>query len=188
MARKATARKRTGRGQSERKLRSSRSSPKAIPAGDQRSATVTGATTDRPGRPGPVVVAVLNSNQDVLRLIRSTLQDEGYAVVTEHIISFRDGDANLTRFLRTHHPSVVLYDLAPPYQENWNFLQLLCKIPEIAAIPMVLTTVNKRALENTVGKTNAFEFLGTRDNLGPVVAEINRSVRLRRRSGIDGEG
>jgi hypothetical protein len=53
---------------------------------------------------------------------------------------------------------------------------------------MVLTTVNKGALENAVGKTNAFELPGTRDNLAPVVAEINRSVRLRRRSRIDGDG
>jgi CheY-like chemotaxis protein len=187
MARKVTGRKRPVRPPSERKPRQSRTSSKAIPARDQR-AEATGVTTDRPGRAGPVVVAVLNSNQDVLRLIRSTLQDEGYAVVTEHIISFREGEANLTRFLMTHHPSVVVYDLAPPYQENWNFLQLFCKIPEIAAIPMVLTTVNKAALENTVGKTNAFEILGTRDNLGPVVAEINRSVRLRRRSRIDDGG
>src|SRR4051812_26932487 len=43
------------------------------------------------------------------------------------------------------------------YQENWNFLQLLCKIPELAAIPMVFTTVNKAALENAVGSTKAFE-------------------------------
>jgi hypothetical protein len=40
------------------------------------------------------------------------LQDEGYALVMEHIVSFRDDEANLTRFLITHQPSVVLYDLA----------------------------------------------------------------------------
>jgi hypothetical protein len=38
---------------------------------------------------------------------------------------------------------------APPYQENWNFLQLLCRIPAVASMPMVLTTVNKAALEKS---------------------------------------
>jgi hypothetical protein len=40
-----------------------------------------------------------------------------------------------------------------------------------------LTTVNQVALENIVGKTSAFEILGTRDNLAPIVAEINQRVR-----------
>src|SRR5262245_30634722 len=134
----------------------------------------------RPARSnGPSVVAVLNSNQDVLRLIRSTLQDEGYAVVTEHIAKFREGDKDLTRFLTKHHPSVVAYDLAPPYLENWNFLDLLRRTPQLASIPMVLTTVNKAALDRIVGETDAFEILGTHDNLAPVIAEINRSARPR---------
>ena len=128
----------------------------------------------------PVVVAVLNSNQDVLRLIHDVLQDEGYTVVTDHIHSFKDGDANLIDFLSKHRPSLLLYDLAPPYQENWNFLQLLCRVPAVASLPMVLTTVNKAALEKVVGETDAFEILGTHDNLAPVVEAINRSLRSRR--------
>ena len=129
---------------------------------------------------GSQVVAVLNSNQDVLRLIRDVLQDEGYAVVTDHIHSFKDGDENLVDFLTKHRPALLLYDLAPPYQENWNFLQLLCRIPEVSSLPMVLTTVNKAALEAVVGKTEAFEILGTHDNLVPVVDAINRASHSRR--------
>lgn len=125
-------------------------------------------------------MAVFNSNQDVLRLIRTALEDEGYGVVTEHIVHFRDGDADLIDFLATYRPSLLLYDLAPPYQENWNFLQLLQRIPEVSSLPMVLTTVNKAALEKTVGRTDAFEILGTLDNLAPVVDAVNRSIRARR--------
>jgi len=126
------------------------------------------------------VIAVLNSNQDVLRLIHDVLQDEGYAVVTDHIHNFKDGDENLIDFLTKHRPALLLYDLAPPYQENWNFLQLLCRIPEVSSLPMVLTTVNKNALETVVGKTDAFEILGTHDNLVPVVEAINRALHSRR--------
>jgi CheY-like chemotaxis protein len=129
---------------------------------------------------GPVIIAVLNSNQDVLRLIRSTLEDEGYTVATEHIISFRNGDVDLVQFMTDHWPAVVVYDLAPPYKENWNFLRLVRRIPEFTTVPLVLTTVNKAALEQAVGETDAFELIGTRDNLAPVIERINRIVRPRR--------
>jgi hypothetical protein len=45
---------------------------------------------------------------------------------------------------------------------------------------MVLTTVNKAALDKVVGETKAFEILGTHDNLAPVVDHINRMLRPRR--------
>jgi CheY-like chemotaxis protein len=153
---------------------------KRQPTGARSDAAVSTTVSDRPSAGAPFVVAVLNSNQDVLRLIRSVLEDEGYTVATEHIASFKEGHANLAQFLLNHRPAVVVYDVAPPYKENWNFLQLLCKIPQVAAIPMVLTTVNKWALESVVGKTQVYEILGTRDNLAPLIEEINRSVRARR--------
>jgi CheY-like chemotaxis protein len=148
----------------------------SVPAPGNAGADVIGT----PNRGVPVGVAVLNSNQDVLRLIRSVLEDEGYAVSTEHIVNIKSGETNLAQFLLNHRPSVLIYDIAPPYKENWNFLQLLCDIPQIAAVPMVITTVNKAALENAVGKTTAFEIVGTRDNLAPLIAEVNRLVRALR--------
>ena len=167
--------KKPKRHDSERRRSRVRNRPKIGPA--VAHAVMTPETTAWGSRPGPRVVAVLNSNQDVLRLVHDVLQDEGYAVVTDHIHTFKDGDANLVDFLRKHRPALILYDLAPPYQENWNFLQLLCRIPEVSSIPMVLTTVNKAALETVVGETDAFEILGTHDNLAPVVDAINQSVR-----------
>jgi CheY-like chemotaxis protein len=152
------------------------------PTGARPGTPVTTPASNVPSPGASFVVAVLNSNQDVLRLIRSVLEDEGYTVATEHIMNFREGQANLTQFLLNHRPDLLVYDVAPPYKENWNFLQLLRKIPEVAAISMVLTTVNKKALENFVGKTNAFEILGTRDNLAPLIENINRSVRSRHTS------
>jgi len=152
--------------------------PKIAPAGALR--VMSPRTTSGESPPGSPVVVVLNSNQDVLRVIHDVLQDEGYAIVTDHIHTFKDGDENLVDFLRKHRPALLLYDLAPPYQENWNFLQLLCRIPEVSSIPMVLTTVNKAALETVVGKTEAFEILGTHDNLATVVDAINRSLRSQR--------
>lgn len=177
MAKEGKARNTRRRG-SERARARNRTRPKIAPGGAHYAMAPqdTGGTSPQPS---PVVV-VLNSNQDVLRIVHDVLQDEGYAVVTDHIHTFKDGDANLVDFLRKHQPALLLYDLAPPYQENWNFLQLLCRIPEVSSIPMVLTTVNKAALDKVVGETKAFEILGTHDNLAPVVDHINRMLRPRR--------
>jgi CheY-like chemotaxis protein len=149
-----------------------------VPGRGERPQTTAGSSRK------PCVIAVLNSNQDVLRVIREALEDEGYLVATKHIVDFKEGLANLGQFLNEHQPSAMIYDLAPPYQENWNFLQLVQQIPDVAAIPTVLTTVNKAALDHTVGRTEAFEILGTRDNLAPMIERVNqvvRHTRLRRR-------
>lgn len=137
--------------------------------------------TDHRNRGAAPVIAILNSSEDVVRLIRSVLEDEGYTVATEHIEKIREGMVDLRQFLSNYRPNLILYDLAPPYKENWTFLQLLREIPDFVDIPLVLTTVNKRALESFVGQTQAFEVLGTRDNLAPLVEEINRSVRAQTR-------
>jgi CheY-like chemotaxis protein len=173
-------RKTTGVSHARRsRRRDSRRKPKAALVSARSVDAVETTASDLPRARAPVVVAVLNSNQDVLRLIRSTLEDEGYTVATAHIISFKEGEANLAQFLSNHRPAVIVYDVAPPYKENWNFLQLLREIPQVADIPMVLTTVNKAALEDVVGSTDAFEILGTRDNLAPLVDGVNRSARSR---------
>jgi hypothetical protein len=68
-----------------------------IPA--RSSAAAATAATERPNHGAHFVVAVLNSNQDVLRLICSALEDEG-------------------QFLLNHQPVVFIYDVARPYKEN----------------------------------------------------------------------
>jgi CheY-like chemotaxis protein len=177
MTKKRGSRKPTARSSKRTRTRV-RHRPKIAPAGAHAAMAPRRTSDESLSR--SAVIAVLNSNQDVLRLIHDVLQDEGYAVVTDHIHTFKDGDENLVDFLAKHRPALLLYDLAPPYQENWNFLQLLRRIPEVSSLPMVLTTVNKAALETIVGKTDAFEILGTHDNLAPVVEAINRALDSRR--------
>jgi hypothetical protein len=103
---------------------------KRTPERAERNRSSTASPTRKPS-----VVAVLNSNQDVVRILRDVLED------------------------------------------NWTFLQLVRQIPAMSKCPLVLTTVNKAALEHLVGTTDAFEVLGTRDDLAPLVESINRIVR-----------
>lgn len=125
----------------------------------------------------PSVIAVINSNDDLVRIVREMLEDEGYTVATIHISEIRKGEGSLLRFLADHDPSVLIYDIAPPYRENWTFLQLLQRVPEFSNRSVVVTTVNKTALEAQVGAVVVFEIVGTRDNFAPVLNAVNDAVK-----------
>jgi response regulator RpfG family c-di-GMP phosphodiesterase len=112
-----------------------------------------------PDQSGPVV-AVINTNDDLVQSLRKVLVDEGYYVVTGHIADLKSGRQDFSEFLNAHRPSAVIYDIAVPYEDNWTFLQTLLKLPETAEPIFVITTVNKRVLEERVGKTDAIEIKG----------------------------
>ena len=124
------------------------------------------------------MVAVVNSNDDLVEVLKSTVEHEGFAVVTAHIRDFRLGHESFAAFLRTHKPSVVIYDIAIPYEENWAFLQTLRALPQAQQTDFVITTVNLRVLTARIGPNEAIELQGGHtDDLDPVVDAIRRLVR-----------
>jgi CheY-like chemotaxis protein len=128
----------------------------------------------------PRVVAVINSNEDLVRIVREALEDDGYTVATAHIAHIKQGQEDLLRFLEQHEPDVVVWDLAPPYSENWTFLQTLRAIPQFGQRALVLTTVNAAALKAEVPDVKALELRGRRDDLGPLMVEVGAVFRRRR--------
>jgi CheY-like chemotaxis protein len=125
------------------------------------------------------VVAVINSNDDLVALLREVLEDDGLQVVTTHIRQIKSGQEDLPRFLREHDPDAIVYDLAPPYPENWKFLRLLRDT--FGARPVVLTTVNRKALTRAVGRVDAHEVEGRRTDLSRVVRAVLDELKSARR-------
>ena len=66
-------------------------------------------------------IAVLNSNQDVVEMLRTVMEQAGFNTVTTHVPDIKRGEEDFLSFLRKHDPAVIVYDIAPPYRENWNF-------------------------------------------------------------------
>jgi CheY-like chemotaxis protein len=128
----------------------------------------------------PRVVAVINSNEDLVRIVREALEDDGYTVATAHIAHIKQGQEDLLLFLDQHEPDVVVWDLAPPYSENWTFLQTLRAIPQFARRALVLTTVNSAALKAEVPDVQAQELRGRRDDLGPLLSAVGAVFKRRR--------
>jgi CheY-like chemotaxis protein len=124
------------------------------------------------------VVAVINTSDDLVMAVRERLIDEGFEVVVGHIQDIKSGRMDFPGFIRAHRPAAVVYDVAIPYEDNWTFLNMLRALPETADLAFLITTVNKRVLEQRVGNTNAIELVGGHaDDLEPLVEALHKLVK-----------
>jgi DNA-binding NtrC family response regulator len=127
-------------------------------------------TTQRP------TIAIINTSQEVIELLRDMFEDEGFMPVTAYALEFKRGKRDLEAFFAKHQPQAVLYDIAIPYQENWTFFRdevLTCGLPEDC---FIVTSTNKAVLEKLVGPTNVIELIGRPFDLEAIVASVRRVV------------
>lgn len=128
---------------------------------------------------GPYVAAVINTTPDTVDLLKDALEQAGLLVVTGYTHDIRDGTLNLQSFLATHSPDVIVYDLAPPYDRNWAFLQHL-RNTALSGYRFVLTTTNRRYVEGLVGRDERiYEVVGKAEDLDPIVQAVREAVRAR---------
>jgi DNA-binding NtrC family response regulator len=122
-------------------------------------------------------VAVINSNEDTVEMLRQALQHSGFtSVVTAHIHDFKTGIADFPKFVTLHDPLVFVYDIAIPYDQNWTFLRLLLDSEQMRGRKVVLTTTNKKRLEEMVGPTDAFEIVGKPYDIDQIVSAVKAAL------------
>ena len=127
--------------------------------------------------PEPNVVAIINSNEDIVEAIRLILGDAGFVTVGAHLVDFKKGRQDLVAFLQEHNPRVIVLDIAPPYEENWNFFQLIKNTLAAEGRQFVLTTTNKKILEDLVGKTSTIELIGKPFDLDEIVKAVQKMMK-----------
>ena len=121
-------------------------------------------------------VAVINSNSDTVELLRVALQQAGFQSVTGHIEDIKRGVLDFSRFLAEHDPRAVIYDIPPPYDQNWKFLQLLRTTDAMRDRVVVVTTTHKAHLEELVGPTDAIEIVGKPYDLDQIIGAVRRGL------------
>ncbi|PIT88945.1 MAG: hypothetical protein COU27_02950 [Candidatus Levybacteria bacterium CG10_big_fil_rev_8_21_14_0_10_36_7] len=121
-------------------------------------------------------VAVINSNDDIVESISMLLADSGYIPVSGHIYTFRRGQKDVLEFFQKHKPAAVIWDIAPPYESNWNFLQLIRKHEITEGIPFVITTTNKKELGKIAGEGNFIEILGKPEDMSYIVENLKKVI------------
>jgi CheY-like chemotaxis protein len=128
----------------------------------------------------PVVVAIVNTNPDLVRLLRVALNDAGFVVFVLHIVEIEEGTAEIDSFLRQHKPRVIVYDVAPPFEQNWRFLQHLRMATDFGRLQFVLTSMNLRRLQQLVGlDEQVYEIVGEPDEIAEVVRAVKEAARAR---------
>lgn len=132
---------------------------------------------------GQNIIGILNSTEDVVDLLVEALEGEGYAARAAYIPDFKRGRGDPATWLGDLAPTAILYDIPPPYDENWTFYQRMRALPQAAPHRFIITTTNARVLENLAGTTNAIEFVGRPFDLGEIldrVALVLSDLRLGR--------
>ena len=107
----------------------------------------------------PPLVAIFNSRDDVIEIIRASLEADGFATVTARLADIQSGTLDLVAFIDVHDPDVIVYDLPRPYESHWNFLRLMKDTMSLKDRSWVLTTTDKQALEAAVGASDVVEII-----------------------------
>jgi response regulator RpfG family c-di-GMP phosphodiesterase len=129
--------------------------------------------------PTPPVVAVLNTNDDTVELLRVYLESEGYVVISAHLQDLKRGEVSLDDYVAEHDPKVVVFDLAPPYDRSWLFLQHVRNQPSMKGRPFVLTSTNPRRVVEIAQASNEepiHEIIGKPYDLQEIVSAVKSAV------------
>jgi CheY-like chemotaxis protein len=127
----------------------------------------------------PPVVAVLNTSDDTVELLRVYLESEGYVVVTAHVGKLKRGELSLQEHIAEHDPQVVIYDLPPPYDRSWTFLQHIRNHPAMKGRPFVLTSTNPRRVFEVAAESereSVYEIIGKPYDLQQIVSAVKKAL------------
>jgi DNA-binding NarL/FixJ family response regulator len=125
----------------------------------------------------PTVVAVFNSSEDIIEMLRVALEHEGFVAVTGHIADIVRGDLDVQRFVAQHQPRVVIYDIAPPYERHWRFLLHLRSMPEFKDREFVLTSTHEARVREFARTDQAIhEILGKPYDIEQIVRAVKTAT------------
>jgi DNA-binding response OmpR family regulator len=111
-------------------------------------------------------VAVINSSEDTVEMLRTLLEREGWETVQGHVDDIKRGRTDFLKYLEAHDPQVLIWDVPPPYDQNWAFLQLVR---------------SSRAMQSRVGfvgPTDAIEIFTKPYDVEILIDTITRTLKV----------
>ena len=128
----------------------------------------------------PIVVAIVNTNPDLVRLLRVNLESAGYVVLVIHIEDIKTAAGDVEAIIERHNPRVIIYDIVPPYDVNWRFFDHLRTTRAFQNRHFVITTVNIGQVQRVVGKESVvYEVVGEASDIQQVVRAVREATRAR---------
>lgn len=126
------------------------------------------------------IVALFNASDDTIDMIQALLTAAGgnQTLVGCHFADLKNGTVDFVSYVDEHNPEVVIFDLSPPYDENWQFFKTLRDSLPMQGRGSVLTTTNKARLDEVLGQdSHALEVVGRPKDL----AEIDEAIKAETR-------
>src|SRR5678816_2091066 len=125
----------------------------------------------------PIVVAIINTNPDLVRLLRVNLETASYVVLVIHIEDIKTAAGDVEAIIERHNPRVIIYDIVPPYDVNWRFFDHLRTTKAFQNRHFVITTVNISQVQRVVGKESVvYEVVGEASDIQQVVRAVREAV------------
>ena len=131
-----------------------------------------------PPAPAPCAVALFNASDDTVEMVLRMLSASGICGLAGcHFADLKKGNIDFVQFLARHDPQVVIFDISPPYAENWQFFNAIRGVKAMEGRGLVLTTTNKNRLDEVVGADSAaIEIVGKPYDLQQITAAITAAL------------
>jgi DNA-binding response OmpR family regulator len=126
------------------------------------------------------IVALFNASDDTVDMVQNLLTASGgsQTLIWCHFADLKKGIVNFGKYMDKHNPEVVIFDLSPPYDENWRFFKNMRDADEMKGRGVVLTTTNKNRLDEVLGEdSHALEVVGRPKDLQQIDAAIKSETR-----------
>jgi len=126
------------------------------------------------------IVALFNASDDTIDMVQKLLTDSGsdQTLIWCHFADLKKGIVNFAKYMDRHNPEVVIFDLSPPYDENWKYFKTMRDDKTMQGRGVVLTTTNKARLDEVLGEdSNALEVVGRPKDLQQIDAAIKAETR-----------
>jgi DNA-binding NarL/FixJ family response regulator len=124
------------------------------------------------------VVAVVNTNPDLVELLKARIEAAGFVVLVMHIAEIRGG-LDVEAVLAQHDPQVIVYDVVAPFERNWRLLQHL-RETVFQNRRFVLTTPNEAALRRLIGRDESvYEVIEEGGDIDTIVQAVREAARAR---------
>lgn len=123
-------------------------------------------------------ILVVDDDKDVVRLMRSYLEQSGYEVLVAY-----NGE-NALHLLRREQPDLLLLDLMLPDRDGWDITRTVRADPSLAAMPIIMLTARVEDTDKIVGlEIGADDYVTKPYNPREVVARVRARLRSLDRRG-----
>ena len=119
-----------------------------------------------------LVVAIFNSSDEISEMLRDLLERRGFVAVSARVDDVRRARSDVKAFMEQHDAFVVVYDLIPPFERHWQFLNHLRETPDFKRRSIVLTSANAAVAQELGPGERVLALLGRPAHLDAVVEAV----------------